>query len=167
MKRSLLLLWLAAICCTMAGCAAKDRNGNQKASAATGASNAADNAPAKTDAVFAREAVEGLLNGDQSVASAFDWENLIVPGADADAVNAYKELPDEESREGVRRDFIKKFSESFKASGASVGDLKNWREEGKEGDASVVAVDTKTGKTLRVYVVRRDGRQQVSELAIE
>jgi hypothetical protein len=165
MKRSLLLLWLAAICCTIAGCTAKDQNGNQKASATTSAGGAAENAPAKTDAVFAREAVEGLLNGDTSVASAFDWENLKVPGADAGS--AYTEMPDDENREGFREGFIKKFSESFKASGASVGDLKNWREEAKEGDTGVVAVDTKTGKTMRVYVVRHNGRQQVSELAIE
>jgi hypothetical protein len=115
--------------------------------------------------VFARESVEGLLNGDLAVASAFDWENLKVPGADAGS--AYSELPDEENRKGFREGFIEKFSESFKASGASVGDLKNWREQGKEGETSVVAVDTKTGKTMRVYVVRRNGRQQVSELAIE
>lgn len=115
--------------------------------------------------MFAREAVEGLLNGDTAAADAFDWENLKVPGADAGS--AYRELPDDENREAFRRGFIKKFSESFKASGASVGDLKNWREQGKEGETSVVAVDTKTGKTMRVFVVQRDGRQQVSELAIE
>jgi hypothetical protein len=165
MKRSLLLLWLAAMCCTIAGCAAKDQNGNQKASATTNAGGAADNVPAKTDAVFAREAVEGLLNGDTSVASAFDWENLKVPGADAGS--AYRELPDEENREGFREGFIKKFSESFKASGASVGDLKNWREQAREGETGVVAVDTKTGRTMRVFVVRRNGRQQISELAVE
>ena len=169
MKRSLLLLWLAVICCALAGCAAKDQNGNQKASATTSGSGTTSTAPAavaaKTDAVFAKEAVEGLLNGDTSVASAFDWENLIVPGADAGS--AYRELPDDENREGFREGFIKKFSESFKASGASVGDLKNWREQGKDGEETVVAVDTKTGKTMRVYVVRRNGRQQVSELDVE
>jgi hypothetical protein len=170
MKRSFLLFCFACICCAVsAGCGAKNRNGDQKS--ATGGSSAGNNAgtaadaPAKTDAVFAREAVEGLLNGDQSVAGAFDWENLKVPGADAGS--AYQELPDDENREGFREGFIRKFSESFKASGASAGDLKNWREQSKEGDATVVAVDTKTGKTMRVYVVRRNGRQQVSELAIE
>lgn len=163
MKRSVLLLWLAAICCAVAGCAAKDQNG--KASATTTAGGAADNAPVKADAVFAREAVEGLLNGDQSVASALDWENLKVLGADAG--RAYRELPNDENRADVREGFIEEFSESFKASGANVGGLKNWREQGKEGEATVVAVDTATGKTLRVFVVRRDGRQQVSELAIE
>jgi hypothetical protein len=166
MKRSLLLLCLAAICCTIAGCAAKNQDGNRKATTATtDASGAADNAPAKTDVAFARETVEGLLNGDTSVAPAFDWENLKVPGADAGS--AYREMPDDENREGFRQGFIRKFSESFKASGASVGDLKNWREQGKEGEASVVAVDTKTGKTMHVFIVRRNGRQQVSELAIE
>jgi hypothetical protein len=166
MKRLLLLLWLASICGALAGCAAKNENGNNKA--ATGASGnapAAAVAPAKTDVVFAREAVEGLLDGDQSVADHFDWENLKVPGADAGS--AYRELPDDENREGFRQGFIEKFSESFKASGASVSDLKNWREQAKQGETGVVAVDTVTGKTMRVFVVRRNGRQQVSELAIE
>jgi hypothetical protein len=168
MKRSLLLLWLAIICGMLAGCASKNQNGNQAATTgANGAGNKAGtaSAPAKSDAEFAREAVEGLLNGDTSVADAFDWENLIVPGADAGS--AYQELPDDENREGFRQGFIKKFSESFKASGASVGDLKNWREQGKDGDATIVAVDTVTGKTMHVFVVRHDGRQQVAEIAIE
>jgi len=173
MKRSLLmpclllLLLLAIICCTMAGCAARNQNGNN--SAATGAggtgTNASSSAPLKADAVFAREAVEGLLGGDESVADAFDWENLKVPGADAGS--AYRELPDDENREGFRQGFIKKFSESFKASGATAGDLKNWREQGKQGETTIVAADTVTKKTMRVYVVRRNGRQQISELAIE
>ncbi|HEX8423523.1 MAG TPA: hypothetical protein VF634_08930 [Pyrinomonadaceae bacterium] len=165
MKRSLLLLWLAFICGTFAGCAAGNRNGGGATNASGAGNNATASAPAKTDVVFAREAVEGLLGGEQSVADAFDWENLIVPGADAGS--AYRELPDDENREGFRQGFIEKFSESFKASGASVGDLKNWREEAKEGETGVVAVDTATGKTMRVFVVRRNGRQQVSELAIE
>jgi hypothetical protein len=166
MKRSLLLLWLAAICCAFAGCAAKNHNGNSAATGAGGGgNNATASAPAKADAVFAREAVEGLLNGDTAVADAFDWENLKVPGADAG--EAYRELPDDENRVGFREGFIEKFSESFKASGASVGDLKNWREESKQGETAIVAVDTVTGKTMRVFVVRREGRQQVSELTIE
>ena len=166
MKRSLILLWLAAICCTVAASCggAKTQNGN---AAATGAGNTAASAsvPAKADAVFAREVAEGLLNGDQSVAESLDWENLKVLGADAG--RAYRELPNDESREDVREGFIEEFSESFKASGASVGELKNWREQGREGDTTVVAVDTATGKTMRVFVVRRDGRQLVSELRIE
>jgi hypothetical protein len=167
MKRSLLLLWLAAICCALAGCAAKNGNGNNRAASGgnDAGGNAPANVPAKADAVFAREAVEGLLNGDVSVAEAFDWENLKVPGAEVGS--EYRELPDEENREGFRQGFIEKFSESFKASGASVGDLKNWREQAKQGETTVVAVDTVTGKTMQVFVVRRDGRQQVSELAIE
>lgn len=165
MKRSLILLWLAAICCMVAASCrgAKNQNGNP-----TGASNnnaAASSAPAKTDVVFAREVVEDLLGGDQSVAEALDWENLKVLGADAG--RAYQELPNEESREEVREGFIEEFSESFKASGANVGELKNWREQGKEGDSTVVAVDTATGQTMHVLVVRRNGRQLVSELAIE
>jgi hypothetical protein len=167
MKRSLLLLWLAVVCCAFSGCAGRNRNGNNAATGASGAGNNAGtaSAPAKADVEFAREAVEGLLNGDAAAADAFDWENLKVPGADVGS--EYRELPDEENREGLEQGFIEKFSESFKASGASVGDLKNWREQEKQGETSIIAVDTATGKTMRVFVVRRDGRQQVSELAIE
>lgn len=166
MKRSLLLLWLAFICSTVAGCAAGNRNGGSGTTNASGAgNNATAPAPAKSDVVFAREVLEGLLDGDQAVAEALDWENLKVLGADAGS--AYRELPDDEKREDVREGFIEEFSESFKASGANVGDLKNWREQGKDGNTTVVAVDTASGQTMHVFVVHRNGRQQVSELAIE
>jgi hypothetical protein len=163
MKRSLLICLLAVGCCLSLAC------GEKKSGAGAGANggnnNAAASRPAKPDADFAREAVEGLLAGDVAVASAFDWENLKVPGADAGA--AYQEMPDDENREEFQKGFVEKFSESFKQSGASVSDLKNWREQSKQGETTVVAVDTTTGKTMHVFVVRRDGRQLVSELSIE
>lgn len=167
MRRSLLLFLLAAVCCLSAGCGARNRGGNSGATTAgaNGNNRASPTKPAKDDVTFAKDAVEGLLNGDASVADAFDWENLKVPGADAGA--AYQDLPDDENRVEFQRGFIEKFSESFKASGASVDDLTNWREQSKEGETTIVAVDTVTGKTMRVFVVRRDGRQQVSELSIK
>jgi hypothetical protein len=131
----------------------------------SGGGGVAGKTPVKADVVFAREAVEGLLGGDVGVADAFDWENLKVPGANVG--ESYVKLPDDENRDEFRKGFIEKFSESFKRSGASVGDLKNWREAGREGERTAVAVDTTTGKTMRVFVVRRDGWQLVSELAIE
>jgi hypothetical protein len=164
MKRSLLLFLLAAGCCLSSGCGGKNQGGG---AGNTGSANnkAAATRPPKSDVVFAREAVEGLLGGDAAVADAFDWENLKVPGANAG--EAYREMPDDENRVEFRKGFIEKFSESFKRSGASVSDLKNWREEKREGERTVVAVDTTTGKTMRVYVVRHDGGQLVSELSIE
>ena len=133
MKRSLILLWLAAICCALAASCGGAKNQNGKETGASGAgNNATSSAPAETDVVFAREVVEDLLGGDQSVAEALDWENLKVLGADAG--RAYRELPNDENREDVREGFIEEFSESFKASGASVGDLKNWREQEKQGE---------------------------------
>jgi len=164
MKRSLLLFLLAAGCCLSLGCKAKNTSGGAANNAAN-ANAAAATKPAKTDVVFAREAVEGLLAGDVAVAEAFDWENLKVPGMDVG--ESYREMPDDENPDEVRREFIENFSESFKQSGASASDLKNWREEAREGEGTVVAVDTTTGKTMRVFVVRREGRQAVSELSIE
>lgn len=164
MKRSLLLFLLAAGCCLSSACGEKNRGG-EAANSNANANAAATTKPAKTDVVFAREAVEGLLNGDTGVADAFDWENLKVPGADAG--EAYSEMPDDEEREAFQKGFIEKFSGSFKESGASVNDLKNWREEAREGERTVVAADATTGKTMRVSVVRHEGRQLVSELSIE
>jgi hypothetical protein len=169
MKRSLLIFLLAAGCCLSAGCGRAKNQGGDAAGNAGSANGGGKNAatkPAQSDVVFAREAVEGLLDGDGAVADAFDWENLKVPGAEAG--EAYKEMPDDENREEFRLRFIEKFSESFEQSGASLDDLKNWREERREGErTTTVAVDTTTGKTMRVLVVRRDGRQLVSELSIE
>jgi len=163
MKRSLLLFLLAAGCCLSLGCKAKNTGGGAAGNAAN--ANAATTKPAKTDVVFAREAVEGLLAGDTGVADAFDWENLKVPGMDVG--ESYREMPDDENPDEVRQEFIENFSESFKQSGASASDLKNWREEAREGERTVVVVDTTTGKAMRVFVVRREGRQLVSELSIE
>jgi len=169
MKQSLLLFLLAAGCCLSPGCGGAKTGGGDGGAGVSRVGSAGGNSaaarPAKADVVFAREAVEGLLGGDASVAEAFDWENLKVPGADAGA--AYQEMPDDENREEFRQGFIEKFSESFKQSGASVDDLKNWREQSKEGERAIVAVDTTTGKTMRVIVVRREGRQLVSELSID
>lgn len=169
MKRSLLICLLAAVCCLSSACGGKKSGGGGGGGVgANGGSNnnAAAPRPAKPDVDFAREAVEGLLAGDAAVVEDFDWENLKVPGA-ADAGEAYREMPDDENREEFQQGFVEKFSESFKQSGASVNDLKNWREQSKEGERTVIAVDTTTGKTMHVFVVRRDGRQLVSELAID
>lgn len=167
MKRSLLLFLLAAGCCLGSGCAAKNRGGDGggTSDSQSAKANAAATKPAKSDVAFASEAVEGLLGGDAGVADSFDWENLIVPGADAG--EAYLEMPDDEERKAFQKGFIEKFSESFKQSGASTSDLKNWREESREGETTVVAADTTTGKKMRVIVVRLDGRQLVSEISIE
>ncbi|MCA1566313.1 MAG: hypothetical protein LC803_11875 [Acidobacteria bacterium] len=148
------------------GGGAKNQGGDKASNTANANGGNAATRPAKADVDFAREAVEGLFGGDVAVAYAFDWENLKVPGV-ADAGEAYQEMPDDENREGFRKEFIEEFSGSFKQSGASVGDLKNWREESREGERTIVAVDTATGKTMRVSVVRRDGRQLVSELSID
>ncbi|HJR06746.1 MAG TPA: hypothetical protein VJ842_05780 [Pyrinomonadaceae bacterium] len=171
MKSWPLLFLLVAVCCLSAGCAARNRGDGSSntsgANAGANGNNAAATAtkPSKDDVAFAKDAVEGLLDGDTSVADAFDWENLKVPGADAG--DAYKDLPDDENRVEFQKGFIEKFSQSFKASGASVNDLTNWREQSKDGETTIVAVDTVTGKTMRVFVVHSDGRQQVSELSIK
>lgn len=164
MKRSLLICLLAG-CCLSSGCGSKNQGERASNTASANGGNSAATRPAKADVVFAREAVEGLFGGDAAVADALDWENLKVPGMDVG--ESYREMPEDENPDEVRKEFIGNFSESFKQSGASVSDLKNWREESREGESAIIAADTTTGKTMRVLVVRRDGRQLVSELSIE
>ena len=167
MRRSLLLFSLAVGCSLTLACGAEERGGKATGGAAIGENSAAPaTGPVKSDVDFARDAVERLLNGDTTVEEAFAWETLKVPGAE-DAGEAYSELPDEENRKEFRKGFIEKFSESFKGAGATVSDLKNWREHARDGETIVVAVDSKAEKPLLVTVVRRDGQQKVSELFIE
>src|ERR687890_834376 len=101
MKRSLLLFLLG---CLISACGARNQGGNTTGNASGANGNAAATNPAKTDVAFAKEAVEGLLNGDVSAEDAFDWENLKVLGADTRA--EYRKLPDDEIRAEARQQFI-------------------------------------------------------------
>ena len=85
-----------------------------------------------------------------------------MPGGDV--ASEYNDLPDEENRAEFRRNFLKGFSTSFKASGASAASASNWREESKGDCGTQVATDSPAGNTLVFTVVRKDGRQKISEL---
>ena len=165
MKRVSTLCLLAICCALLPACKTGNGNANRMSSANSANTPARAPRPLKPDAEFAQEAINGLLNGDVSYADAFDWENLRVPGADAGA--AYRSMPDEANRDSFRQSFIRKFSESFKRTGATTSSLKKWREQGRTSEAATVVAETQSGKTISVKVVRRDGWQLVSEIAIE
>ena len=155
-------------CLVIVGCGARpsDNTGTTAAGGNDGRGSVGGSStqPVRGDDAFAREAVERLLDGDVSAEGAFDWENLKVPGADVGA--SYREMPDDENRRDFRKEFIEKFSESFKKSGASASDLKNWREQSKNADRSTIVADTPSGKTMVVSVSHANGQQKVSEILV-
>ena len=162
MKRSLLLFLLA---CLISACGARNQNGSATGNASGANSNAAATTPAKTDVAFAKDAVEGLLNGDLSAEGALDWQNLKVLGADTGAT--YRGLPDDADREEARKDFIEEFSKQFKSTGAKTSGLRNWREQARSGETAIIAVDIESGETMRVFITHKDGQQKVSEISVE
>ncbi|HEX7175197.1 MAG TPA: hypothetical protein VF240_07930 [Pyrinomonadaceae bacterium] len=119
-------------------------------------------APALSDVEFAKDVFRRMAEGDPAVEPMLDWETLRMPGGDVAA--EYNEIPGEANRAEFRKNFLKGFSTSFKASGGSAESAKNWREESKDGDRTQVATDSPTGNTLVFTVVRKDGRQKISEL---
>ena len=147
--------------CLSASCRGGGTANTQPAPAASGAATPAATAAAVTDVEFVKDAFRRMAEGDPAAEAMLDWETLNMPGGDVAA--EYNETPEGERAE-FRTRFLKGFSESFKASGASVENAANWREEARAPDHTQVAADTPTGNTLVFTVVRRDGRQKISEL---
>ena len=158
---------LVVSCFLIAGCGANPSNktGTPAAGNVNGSSTAGGTTrPAKSDDAFARDTVVRLLDGDTSVEGAFDWENLKVPGSDVGA--PYREMPDDENRQAFRKGFIERFSASFKETGASASDLKNWREQSKKADVTTVVADAPNGKSVVVSVSHTNGQQKVTEIIV-
>ena len=156
--RATLLVFVLVACVQAAAC-----GGKKTGEGATNASAppAADVA-ALSDVEFARDVFRRLAEGDPAVEPMLDWDTLKMPGGDV--ATEYDKLEDEEDRAEFRTGFIKGFARSFKASGGSAESALNWREESKEDGRTQVAADSQTGNTLVFTVVRKDGRQKLSEL---
>lgn len=162
MMRKLLTALLLVSCVSIAGCGAPPA-GDRSAVTDAGSARTGATLPATTDVAFAQDAVERLLNGDLAVEAALDWEHLRVPGGDVGA--DYREIPDE-GRQASRKEFIERFSASFKETGASVSSLQHWREQSRSPEATTIIADAPSGKTVSITVSRKDGQQKVSEIAV-
>lgn len=115
-----------------------------------------------SDTDFAREALTLLTNGDESVEGMLDWENFRV--ADEQVGAQYKSIPTDEGKAGFRKAFITSFSESFKATGASLDRVEKWQEAGKEGDNTKVAVSIPGAQGITLTVTHRDGHQRLAAI---
>ena len=155
-RRAALLSLALAVCLQAAAC-----GGRKTGEGTTPAAAPAADAPALSDVEFAKDVFRRMAEGDPAVEPMLDWETLRMPGGDVAA--EYNEIAGEDDRAEFRRNFIKGFSTSFKAAGGSAESGKNWREESKEGDRTMVATDSPTN-TLVFTVVHKDGRQKLSEL---
>ena len=154
------LLALLSIACLQAACGGR-RSGEGTTAAPTPAAATAADVPALSDVEFAKDVFRRMAEGDPAVEPMLDWETLSMPGGDVGA--EYNDIPDEENRAEFRRNFLKGFSTSFKASGGSAASASNWREESKADEGTQVATDSPVGNTLVFTVVRKDGRQKISE----
>ncbi len=164
MKPTLLPVLALAACLLVAGCGTNSSN-NKTATGVEGKTGGhAAPPPARADGDFARDAVGRLLDGDVSIEGAYDWENLKVPGGDVG--EGYREMPDEDNRQALRKAFIEKFSASFKQSGASAASLTNWREQSKNAEMATVVADAPNGKSIAVSVSHKNGQQKISEIAV-
>lgn len=152
------------VCCfVLAACAGRESNEAPAGATAPGASPATRGGVGGGEVEFAREAFRRLANGDASAEEMFDWENLKWLGDDLGA--EYKSTPGDAERAELRRGLIEDFSSDFKASGASVDNLTNWREESSGGDGgrTTVAADGEGGAKLIFVVARAGGRQKIVE----
>lgn len=162
--RATLLALVLTACLQMAAACGGRKSGEGTAVGPTPAATAATaaDASALSDVEFAKDVFRRMAEGDPAVEPMLDWETLRMPGGDVAA--EYDELEGEADRAEFRRNFLKGFSTSFKAAGGDAESGKNWREESKDGDLTLVATDSPVGNTLVFKVVRKDGRQKLSEL---
>ena len=118
--------------------------------------------PQKSDVDFAKQTFQLLADGSDDAADMIDWENFKTMGLDVG--EQYKKVDNDSSRDNFRKSFIKGFSNSFKSSGGNISTATNWREQSKDANATVVAVDSPNGKTLLITVTHPNGQQMVSGL---
>lgn len=88
---------------------------------------------------FGRRVFEGLVNGQQAIHRAIDWEHL--KAFDTDVGATYAKLPNEREKADYRRAFIERCAAGFRQGGGSVRAFTNWRVEERTGEQVVVAAD--------------------------
>jgi len=69
----------------------------------------------KSDVVFCRGILQGLAEGNVSVASQIDWERLKAVGVDVGAT--YRSLTTSQDQQRYQRMFVQKFAEGFRQAG--------------------------------------------------
>ncbi|MDQ3818494.1 MAG: hypothetical protein M3362_12575 [Acidobacteriota bacterium] len=125
-------------------------------------STTAASGPPKSDVDFAKDTLQLMADGSDDAADRIDWENFKTMGLDVG--EQYKKTDDESARDNFRKSFIRGFSNSFKSSGGNLSTAAKWREESKDANSTVVAVDSPNGKTLLLTVTHTDGQQKISAM---
>ena len=121
--------------------------------------------PQLNDIDYAKKVFELLGDGDESVKSMIDWENLKMMGIDVGAM--YRSTSGEDARDKNLSDFIRGYSTSFKRSGGNIANLANWREQSKDATNTVVAADTQAGQHVFITVTHINNQQKVSTLELK
>lgn len=166
-----LLLALLVVAPFILGCGLNRQAANQNGEAPAGGAGATVSGGAPTNAVrrtfasdtdLAREALTLLVNGDPSAEDLLDWENFRVGPNQVGP--QYGSIPNDAGKDAFRKAFISSFSQSFKATGASLDKVTKWQQTSKEGDDTKVTASLGRGKGIVLTVSHRDGQPRLAAI---
>ena len=117
-----------------------------------------------SDVEFAKSTFVALAAGDDSVTSDIDWENFNASGRDVSA--KYKPFTDEANRAVFRSSFVSSYSTTFKASGAKVESLTNWKLDSQDTGSATISAETQSHAHLKLTLSKRNGTRLLSGIDI-
>ncbi len=123
----------------------------------------------QSDEAFVRTAMEGLIKGEYSVRTRFDWPVLKFAGKDIGL--EYSKYKSDKDREDYERAFINNFSSSYRKAGAKTSTFFNWRpfENAKltRPNIRAVAANYRNEKYVFLFFLLEENMQRkISEVAI-
>jgi len=92
---------------------------------------------------FAKDLLQGLINGDPSVGNLIDWPSLKFMGEDLG--KPYRETADEAAKAQMRSQFFEEGRSSFQSANATLQSFTNWRVFSQDSGGVTVACDGPKG----------------------
>jgi hypothetical protein len=112
-----------------------------------------------TDVQLTRHIFNGMCSGRQGVQNLIAWESFKAMGVDVG--KAYSNIVAEKERADYRKVFFFNVSYAFRATGGSVSKFTNWRVQKREGDNTIVAADSPSGKPLLFTLSNKGGKRKL------
>lgn len=116
----------------------------------------------ETDTQLTIRIFHSLCSGNQGVQGLIDWEKFKATGVDVG--QAYSNIISEKERAGYRKAFFYNFAYSFQASGGKPSAFFNWRVKNREGDNTIIAADTKSGKVILFTLTLKNGQRKLTAI---
>ncbi|HEX5708113.1 MAG TPA: hypothetical protein VFX96_12500 [Pyrinomonadaceae bacterium] len=168
---ALLVMAFFALGCGLDKLAGVRTDSNSNANTSVANANTNTNASATpalasmNDTLFAETAFKSLTSGDSSAEWMVDWDSFRV--ADVDVGSQYRAMPGDTAKGAFRTSFISTFANSFKQTGAQLTDVSGWKEQSRAGDTTTVVGKIRNGKSIRLTVTHKDGRQGLASIDVD